>query len=301
MKTREKKTIIINMIILLMIILVSCGNTTSESSIKTFKPGECISTQFDEDRAEVYSYFSIDYSGAESGYIGIKETNSADKLVFQLTHDDANYNYWFDSDNTTLIIPLSEDGSYTFTVLKNTEGDKYVQIYSSTKDITLSDEFQPFIRSNSMVSYSKDDKCIIEADKLAAESEDDLDYIKKVYKYIENNLSYDKDFADTDPDMYYPNLDNVLSSGKGICFDYAALAAGMLRSQGIPTKLVTGYVNMDGDIYHAWNMVYIKNKGWITIEVSASADKWNLVDITLDDTGDSSSIESGSYTPRYVY
>ena len=43
----------------------------------------------------------------------------------------------------------------------------------------------------------------------------------------------------------------------------------MLRSQGIPTKLVKGYSdNVDG--YHAWNEVYI-NEEWITIDTTLDA------------------------------
>ena len=41
----------------------------------------------------------------------------------------------------------------------------------------------------------------------------------------------------------------------------------MLRSIGIPTKLVKGYKN-DIDGYHAWNEVYISEKGWVIVDTT---------------------------------
>ena len=38
----------------------------------------------------------------------------------------------------------------------------------------------------------------------------------------------------------------------------SAMAAAMLRSQGVPTKLVIGYADQT---YHAWNEVYLDG-GW---------------------------------------
>jgi hypothetical protein len=63
----------------------------------------------------------------------------------------------------------------------------------------------------------------------------------------------------------------VEGANDGICYDFASLFAGMLRSIGIPAKLVKGYAdNIDG--YHAWNEVYIKETDeWITIDTSFDA------------------------------
>ena len=59
-------------------------------------------------------------------------------------------------------------------------------------------------------------------------------------------------------------MDVILQEKKGICFDYAALMATMLRSQNIPAKMEIGYANMEeGAVYHAWLSVYIKDIGWI--------------------------------------
>ena len=51
-----------------------------------------------------------------------------------------------------------------------------------------------------------------------------------------------------------PDVDSVMAEKKGICFDYAALMASMLRSQGVPVKLVVGYTSQG--VYHAWINVW---------------------------------------------
>ena len=55
-------------------------------------------------------------------------------------------------------------------------------------------------------------------------------------------------------------MDKVFTENTGICFDYAAVMATMLRTQAIPTRLEVGYA---GEEYHAWVSTYIKDKGWI--------------------------------------
>ncbi|NLA69985.1 MAG: transglutaminase domain-containing protein [Clostridiales bacterium] len=299
MTSRKRIELLVGLIISLLIMLTSCGSTGGGGA---FEPGDCIVPEFNSESAEEESGFEVDYSGLASGYVAVKAGSDYEKLVLQINFGDAQYNYWFDSDNKILVVPLQYgDGTYVVKVLKNTTGDKYAEIYSQSKSVQLSDEFQPFIRSNSMVNYTKDSNAVQEASSLASQSENDADFVKNVYKYIEGEVDYDQEFADSNPEIYYPVLDNTLSTGKGICFDYAALAAGMLRSQGIPTKLITGYVNLDGDLYHAWNMVYIKNEGWITAEISVSPNDWNRIDITLDDTGDISKLGSDSYTQKDIY
>ena len=66
-----------------------------------------------------------------------------------------------------------------------------------------------------------------------------------------------------------PNIEQTLKSKSGICYDYAALMAGMLRSLNIPTKLVKGYKN-DLNNYHAWNEVLIEDK-WVIIDTTYDA------------------------------
>jgi transglutaminase-like putative cysteine protease len=73
-------------------------------------------------------------------------------------------------------------------------------------------------------------------------------------------------------------VDAILASGTGICLDYAAVMASMLRSQRIPTRLEVGYAQ---DAYHAWISVYTADTGWLNGIIEFDGNVWTLVDPTF--------------------
>ena len=76
--------------------------------------------------------------------------------------------------------------------------------------------------------------------------------------------------------------------------------AAMLRSMGIPAKVVTGYVGEE-NLYHAWIMVYIDGT-WETAVFSVTPNTWSRCDVTFASTGATKYTGSGtSYTDRYTY
>lgn len=69
---------------------------------------------------------------------------------------------------------------------------------------------------------------------------------------------------------FIADIEETFETQKGICYDYAALFAAMLRSQGIPTKLMKGFTD-NVDEYHAWNEVWLSDE-----------ERWMVVDTTFD-------------------
>ena len=63
-------------------------------------------------------------------------------------------------------------------------------------------------------------------------------------------------------DVYLPDPDRTYSSRNGICYDYASLMCAMLRSQGIPSRLIKGSTPLG---YHAWNEVFFEGRGWVVV------------------------------------
>ena len=118
------------------------------------------------------------------------------------------------------------------------------------------------------------------------------------------NITYDKQLAATVQSGYLPVLDSVLEKKTGICFDYAALMTGMLRSQGVPWKMVVGDA---GPAYHAWISVWSEKDGWIDGVVYFDGTSWQRMDPTFAANGKQSSeimryIGDGSnYTVKYLY
>ncbi len=67
---------------------------------------------------------------------------------------------------------------------------------------------------------------------------------------------------------YVPDIDIILDESTGICYDYSVLLSAMLRSQGIPSKLIKGYCSFT-DVYHAWNEVYmVDSESWVVVDTT---------------------------------
>lgn len=283
---------------------VSSGAVSEpEAGRGDWAPSEPAISVFDEEGAitDEGGTVSLDVSSASKGYAAVKAENQ-NRLKFQVVFGDRKYNYDLSGDGTALIVPLqSGDGTYTFRVLENTSDNKYAEVFSYEEKVQLEDEFQPFLHSSSMVAYTRSGDSTQKAWDLVQGISNDADFVASVYDYLKNRIAYDYEFAESSPEMYYPDPDATLKSGKGICFDYAATAAAMIRSVGIPAKLITGYVT-PGDIYHAWNMIYLKDKGWITMEISVKNNTWQLIDITFAATGESRTTGNGlEYKDKDVY
>ena len=201
--------------------------------------------------------------------------------------------------------PLSDgNGRYQVTVYQNTEGSKYAAVVSAAFDAAMTDEFAPFLRPNQYVDYSIAPKTVAKAAELVKGINDPLKKVEAVYNFVVTNITYDRQKAATVQSGYLPVLDSVLAKKTGICFDYAAVMATMLRTQNIPTKLVVGYA---GNIYHAWISTYITDVGWVNGIIYFDGQSWKRMDPTFASSGNESSdimnyIGNGSnYNAMYVY
>ena len=131
-----------------------------------------------------------------------------------------------------------------------------------------------------------------------------LQKVEAIYDYVVQTLHYDRELAATVQSGYLPVLDQVLARKKGICFDYAALMTGMLRSQGIPCKMVFGYA---GTAYHAWISVWTEENGWVDGAIFFNGTTWQRMDPTFASSGKrSASImkyigDGTNYKEKYLY
>ena len=256
---------------------------------------------------KVNSSAGIDYSNASDGYIMVRwvgETGSRVKVLIK-GPSGTTYQYNLKLDGSYEAFPLSDgSGSYTAGVYRNTSGTQYATILTATMIVSLKDEFAPFIRPNQYVNYSEDNEAVKKAAELCKNAEDNLAKVEKVYNFVIKNTVYDKAKAQTVKSGYLPDIDDTLRTGKGICFDYAALMAAMLRSQGVPVKLVVCYT---GSAYHAWLSVYSETDGWIEGKIYFDGESWKLMDPTFASSGGNSDaivayIGNGSnYSAKYLY
>ena len=244
----------------------------------------------------------IDTSAVSDGYVAAAAVN-ANRLKFQIRFGDMTVNYNLPSDGTPLVFPLVfGDGEYNFRIMCNVTENRYAEEYSVLQYVTLSDPFGPYLRPNVYVHYTADYNCVKKAKELAASAKNQVQVVEAIYNFIIGNVRYDFEKAATVQSGYVPDPDETLATGIGICFDYSALAAAMLRSLGIPTKEVHGYVAPNG-LYHAWNMFYIPETGWVTVQFTAEPDGWCRMDSTFGAAGQANNFigDGTNYSDVYYY
>ena len=303
------------LVILLAACLLSCvalcsctpasgsGSDGATSGAAFTQPTSIPEPIFDDTAAVTGPSCAIDISHASQGYAGAKGTSDT-RLKFQVVCGDRSYNYDIPSDGSPIFCPINmENGDYKFRIMKNTSGSNYVEIHSVSSTVTLENDFAPFLISNVFCKYTSQSECVKLAKQLTADSKTQGDALKAICTYVEENITYDsaKASALTKTSGYIPNPNETLKTKKGICFDYASLGAAMLRSQGIPCKIITGYVSPN-DIYHAWIMVYIDGT-WSTGEFTINSKEWSRVDLTFAAASDNTGLvgDGKTYTDRYVY
>ena len=247
----------------------------------------------------------LDISNQDQGYFTAQSGSGDSRMNIQLTAPSGVVYSYFLKPKEQAVLPFSEgSGDYLVTCYQQVGGKQYAALYTETLTVKLKNEFLPFLYPNQYVNFSKDSKACKKAASLVTGDMKDVDILKAVYTYVTSHITYDYDKADSVEAGYLPDVDDTLSTGTGICFDYAALTAAMLRSQDIPCKLEIGY---SGDIKHAWIDVYIRSKGWVTKAISFDGDTWKLMDPTFDSSSDDSEAiqdyigDESNYTVQFIH
>ena len=251
------------------------------------------------------NFASIDASNTSQGYVMVKYNGTNEKVKLQITCPDQScYTYLISDRGAYDTFPLTAgNGSYALQVLENVAGDTYTVSLTQSINVSIEDEFLPFLYPNQYVNFHADSQAVSKGSDLAKDTYSDLDVVQNIYNYVIKNISYDTEKAQNVSYGYVPDVDDTLSSKKGICFDYAALMTSMLRSQNIPTRLEVGY---SGDAYHAWISTYIDDKGWVDDIIQFDGDTWQIMDPTLAATNDSAAVkkyvgDGSHYVVKYTY
>ena len=116
--------------------------------------------------------------------------------------------------------------------------------------------------SNELAEYAK---VTFTQGRLITDSVSDL--MQRIY----SDFTFDPDFT-----TLATPLATVLEHRRGVCQDFAHLAIGCLRSQGLAARYVSGYIEtlppagesklIGADASHAWFSVYVPEQGWIDFD-----------------------------------
>lgn len=213
----------------------------------------------------------LDTSSVSEGFIAVHYNAPAHtRTKLMISKNDVNYTYDLNDTQADSSFPLQlGNGTYNVTILENTSGNSYKKIQADSIEMNLSDANAVYLASTQNVNWKNDTAVISKAQQLTQNATTDVQKAQAIYDYITSNVKYNYKFASALPAVYVPDAATTFVSNTGICYDYASLNAAMLRSVGIPTKLVMGTSTTVKE-YHAWNEVYL-NGQWVTVDTTVDA------------------------------
>lgn len=179
-------------------------------------------------------------------------------------------------------LPVNADGNYTVYVFKHEEGTKYSKIME-TKVVV--EGCKGYLGSSEVVDFEENQKFLnSEAIQKVLTNTEDYKIAQAAFKYLDKNWKYDYNRAATVKSWYVPNTDKNDEAKAGICYDYAAAYASIMRKAGIQCKVIFGYVQTrTGSVYHAWNEINLYGK-------------WYIVDACWGEYANTNYVRSTSYT-----
>ncbi len=145
------------------------------------------------------------------------------------------------------------DGKYEISLYENVSGKKYSAAGKITVTVKLTDPNGPFLYPNQYVNYTAKSKVVLQADKICKDKTPQQAF-DAVCSYMKSSFVYDFIKATNIKAGELPDIDGCFDKHMGVCQDLSAIMIAMLRSQGIPSKLMIGYA---GKQYHAWTMTII--------------------------------------------
>lgn len=217
------------------------------------------------------STIDINIDKLNKGVVGVScNVNPKQRMKVIIQKGQSKYTY--DINNGYQQFPLQMgNGSYTITCYKNVGGKSYAMVQQKKVDINLKNNEVVYLNSIQPIEWEINDVPIKFASNLTEGITKEYTQITNLYKHmVETGYAYDTDKISRIPTTYIPDIEDTYKNKSGICYDFSSLYGAMLRSQGIPTKLVKGYAKGIEE-YHAWNEVY-----------DSATKKWLVVDTTYD-------------------
>lgn len=312
-KKRHHKILYILIASLLVISLSACSKgsdsvggyelSVHESSGRSNEPNPLVTSSPKTDTIG-NEHVIIDISNSSEGYLTVKYLGESARSKLQVTGSNG-ITYTYDLViNEENVIPLTSGScNYDMTLYEGVGANQYSVLYAGNVFVDITNELGPFLYPSQYVNFTPESKAISLAAELANGAQSDLEVLSNIYQYVITNIEYDYDKAENVEGGYLPDIDNILTIKKGICFDYASLMVAMLRSQSIPARMELGYAN---DVYHAWISVYTKDQGWIDGVIQFDGKEWTLMDPTFAASTDKKKMKkfigSGdNYTTKYIY
>ncbi len=165
-------------------------------------------------------------------------------------------------------------------------------VYTLSSPETLSDETTRYVNKNdnkannpkeylkpSQKIQSDNSKIKAKASQIIQDSDDDLEKVRKIFTFVKEHMRYSLQSPHRNKDAL-----NALTTGEGVCEDYAVLFVALSRAAGIPARQVNGYAKpkISNEIWntnseqpvslssyrHCWVEFYIEGLGWLPADLT---------------------------------
>lgn len=201
----------------------------------------------------------IDASHADEGYIMAKGPKTDKRLKFRVKMGDQTLDYDLNGKGEYEVIPLQlGSGNYNCTLYKNVSGKKYAQEGRVGIKANMADANTAFLYPNQYVNYDQNSMAVQQSDELCKGLESQKACYDAIFNYIKTGFVYDYVKMVTVKPGMMPDINGTCEKRMGICQDLAAVAACMLRVQGIPARLMIG--TLENGTYHAWVVAVVDGK-----------------------------------------
>jgi len=178
----------------------------------------------------------------------------------KLIRPERTYDQW---GNSYALFRIDETGKFKYVVEAVIETDSFfpqLLDYNLAGEIT---DFPEFAGPTENIESNHESIRTLALNRFEGESW--LNTVLDITQWTNSSVEYDLGYF---PETY--TALETLETRKGVCDEYAGLAAALLRAKGIPTRLATGItyspdqgVGWNG---HAWLESFNPNTGWIALD-----------------------------------
>ena len=200
----------------------------------------------------------VDVSNTGDGYfMAAVQSKNKHKLKLRVVKSGETLTYDLNGNGDFEVFPLQMgDGKYEISLYENVSGKKYSQEGKVTVSVSLRSSNVPFLGPNQYVGYTKASAAVNKAAELCA-GKSGRDAFDAVCSFMKSSFVYDYVKAVTIKAGVLPDIDGSYAKKMGVCQDLSAIMACMLRTQGLPCKLMIGYADKQ---YHAWTVTVINGE-----------------------------------------
>jgi hypothetical protein len=194
-------------------------------------------------------------AGSSIDFTGTLVVNNSNQHVISVTTDPG------------VVVQTDDDGVVTLHYDGPVDSDRFLingkAVVEVDYDTNLT--FDPPLPDNNptFTNLTMPDSAISNEARLLSHRSSSLKTIEDMTNWVHSNVEYDVTrWGESNPAQV------VFKERRGVCVEFAHLLISMLRSSGLDTRYVSGYVYSDIWQAHAWVEVYLPGYGWLPVDAT---------------------------------